>query len=217
MLTSSHLYLCSLKNGVLWIAVLMLFAASASAAGYGGYLGYAHSDGSVDFFGVDVDHDNDMVDFGFVLDTNLARDRLFNFRLNVGLQIGERTYKGPGGSFPEETVGFTVNSAFGFGIVRTPTLRLWLGPAIRVSVDGCTDCSGYDSTFVAVGAGPELGLNFNIGDHLTISPTLGYQYMYGADVLDGGGVDEIFDGGQHHVSLLFSIMFRTGSDSFPEP
>jgi hypothetical protein len=73
---------------------------------------------------------------------------------------------------------------------------------------------GYDSTFVGFGVGPEIGLNINIGDHLTISPSLGYRYMYGANTADSTGSDETLDGGQHPVSVLLNIFFRSGSDNF---
>jgi hypothetical protein len=218
MITDLRLYTRKMTNAALWVFVSILFAASANAGGYGGYVGYVHSEGSVEFdlfaSDIDIDHENDIFEFGFVLDTNLAQDRLFNYRLNVGVQNGEREYTERRGSLKEETAGVSINNVFGFGIVRTPSLRLWVGPAVRFSVDACTDCSGYDSTFIALGAGPEIGVNFNLGEHLTISPTLGYQYMYGTEFIEVGGEDEDFSGGQHHVSLLFSVMFRTGSDSF---
>ena len=68
--------------------------------------------------------------------------------------------------------------------------------------------------FLAFGAGPEIGLNFNIGSHLTIGPSLAYNYMFGVDFTDIFGFTDDFSGPQHHVSVLVNIFFRTGSDTY---
>jgi len=210
----------NLTFGPLWIIAALLIAGSAHATGWGGYVGYGRSEGYVEidtFFGtVDLDHNRDAVEFGFVLDTNLAQDRLFNYRLRVGLVAGDREYADGFDTVEEETFGVAIENTFGFGIVRTPTVRLWIGPSLRLEVDGCTDCDdfGYDSTFIGFGAGPEIGLNINIGDHFTIGPSVGYKYMYVANIDDSSGSDETFEGGQHQVSVLLNIFFRSGSDNF---
>jgi len=193
------------------ILTSLLLAGAANAAGFGGYLGLDYTEGDVDVFGLTVDHERSAVDLGFVMDTNLSRDRLFNYRLRLGMQAGKREYDIAGfGTVKEKTIGFAITNTFGFGIVRTPAVRLWIGPSIRFAVDDCTDCSGYDSVFLAIGGGPEIGLNYNVGRHLTIGPSLSYNYMFGVNIED----DEDFDGPQHQVSLLVNVFFRTESDSF---
>ncbi len=206
---------------ILWVVVFAFVATNAHASGFGGYVGYAHTTGTVEqeAGGPDLDHENNLVDFGFVFDTNLARDRTFNYRLNLGLQIGEREYSvsGSPAKLKEKTAGFSVNNSFGFGIVRTETMRVWLGPSIRIGLDGCTNCSGYDSLFVSAGAGGNVGVNFNIGERLTISPSFGYQYMYGANVWDDDFETSSVEGGQHHVSFLVNVLFRRSGDRFSFP
>jgi hypothetical protein len=225
--TRTHRY--SLKYGPLLTIAVILIAGSADAAGFGAYVGYARSEGEVEgeiFVDIEADHERDAAEFGFVLDTNLAQDRLFNYRLHVGFMRGKREYTvtNVNGidldcsrfdcSFKDETFGVAIDNTFGFGVLRTRTVRLWIGPTIRLAIDGCTDCSGYDSTFIGFGAGPTIGLNINIGDHFTVGPSLGYNYMLGANVVDSDGDDEAFTGGQHQISLLFNFFYRSGSDNF---
>ena len=70
---------------------------------------------------------------------------------------------------------------------------------------------------VTFGLAPVLGANFNIGSHVTLSLTAGYRGMVYAGELeynffpyDRG--DLTGDGGVAFVN--FSVMFRTGSDSY---
>jgi hypothetical protein len=51
--------------------------------------------------------------------------------------------------------------SFGFGIVRTPVFRLWLGPQFGF---GYAD-SGYGEVYFKLG--PVIGFNFNIGEIFT--------------------------------------------------
>lgn len=189
----------------------LAFAAPAQAIGFGGYAEYGHAEGESDLF---PDSSTDRWGLGFALDTNLAADRLFNYRLTVGYQNGKRDFDG-GGSV--DTDGFTMNHAFGFGVIRSPNFRFWLGPAVRLSVDVLdVPDSGIDLDIVDIsfGGGPEFGLNWNIGETMTLSTTLGYQLLYVGEIVDSDIADEGFDGFEHLVSLNLSFFFRLPSDKF---
>lgn len=194
-------------------ATLSLFATSAAqGAGFGGYVDYSNSDGEIDldFLG-DVDHETDRLGFGFIFDTNVARDRLFNYQLQVGYQHGWREYD-LGGDIDSD--GFTMNHAFGFSPLRTNTVRLWMGPAVRFSLESY-DVSGLD-TFIDVsgGAGPAVGLNVHMGPKVSAGLLLSYQYMLIGEILEDSGDSESFDGGEHLVTVGISLMFRTASDKY---
>ncbi len=62
---------------------------------------------------------------GLVLDTNLANNRIFNYRLKLG---GEALNVDRERSIDMSRLH--MQHIFGFGIVRTKVVRLWLGPSI---------------------------------------------------------------------------------------
>lgn len=201
----------------LLVASSLFLATQAQAVGFGGYVEYGHAEGDSDLF--DVESSTERFSVGFALDTALAADRLINFRLTLGYQHGERDFDGGGPTI--DTDGGTLNTALGFGVVRTPGFRLWLGPSVRLSVDALDVPSfgvGFDITDVSIGGGPVVGLNWNIGNRLTVSTTLAYQYLYIAEIADTDfGDDETFDAHEHLISVSLSFFFRTGGDRYREP
>ena len=189
----------------------LAFAAPAQAIGFGGYVEYGHAEGESDFF---PDSSTERVGVGFTLDTALATDRLFNYRLTIGYQHGWRDFDGFGDI---DSDGFTMNHAFGFGVFRNRNLRFWLGPAVRLGIDvlDVPDSGvGLDIVDVTFGGGPEFGLNWNIGESMTLSTTLAYQLMYVGEIVDTDFDTETFDGFEHLVTLNLSFFFRLPSDNF---
>ena len=96
------------------IGFSLLVGDVAHAAGFGGYLSYSKIDGGVDdlpFLG-DQDYESDRFGLGFVMDTNVAKDSLFNYRLEVGYQHSWREFDDFSGEI--ESDGFTINNTFGF-------------------------------------------------------------------------------------------------------
>ena len=78
---------------LLTFGCLALFAAPAWSGGVGGSFSYGDGDGDVDdtddFF-PDLDTSADYFEVGFTYDSNLAADRLFNYRMSANLQIVEQ-------------------------------------------------------------------------------------------------------------------------------
>ena len=221
----------------LMIAISTLFCAGPSLAfGVGAYFEYLHGDGELDsnltslFSGInDAEFEADKFGVGFALDTNLAQNRLFNYRLMIGYQKTNRDFDAvanvplPGSVFTLGNLdahGFSFNSAFGFGLLRRPHLRLWAGPAIRLGVDVFdTNNDDIDLVDFSAGGGPVVGLNFHAGQHLTIGLTAGYQYLYVGEILrldlpgseDGA---ETFDGHEHIAMANITFFFRSSGDQF---
>jgi hypothetical protein len=213
------------------LSFLVAFAPKqAFALGLGAYFEFLHGEGEVDFLGIDdLDFDSDKFGFGFALDTNLAENRLFNYRMTFGYQHTDRDLDDSilTGFFSDidynDANGFSFNNAFGFGIWRGPRHRLWAGPAIRLGVDvfdADTNLSNTDIDIVdaSVGGGPMIGLNLHAGENVTIGLTAGYQYLYVAEIVtvDTGGFDETesFDGHEHLVSANVTVFFRTAGDQY---
>jgi hypothetical protein len=210
--------------------MLAVVPGQSSALGLGAYFEFLHGEGEVDFLGFDDrDFDSDKFGFGFALDTNLAQNRLFNYRLTIGYQRTDRDLDdfdliGPFADLDNlDGDGFSFNNAFGFGLWRGPRHRLWAGPAIRLGVDVFdvdTNLINTDVDIVdfSVGGGPVIGLYLHAGQNVTVGLTAGYQYLYVAEIVDvdtGGFHDtDAFDGHEHLVSVNVTVFFRTAPDQF---
>ena len=152
------------------------------------------------------------------MDSNLAQDRLFNYRLNVGYDKLDVE----GDDWNDTTLelgGLVIDNTFGFGVLRTETFRLWLGPQVRLGFyGGETDNSGtkLEAALFAFGLAPVVGANWNLGDSFTLSLVAGYRFMGfagGVDLSDDSD-DGTFTGSGNMGFLNLSAMFRTGSDRF---
>ncbi|MBN1497307.1 MAG: hypothetical protein JXA07_11095 [Spirochaetes bacterium] len=129
---------------------------------------------------------------GLIVDSNAARNTLFNYRFTAGYERFVVTdpdldYEGD----PIHRVSMT--HTFGFGIARSEAVRFWIGPRIglhylflnksytewefspflgmlpqKVKID--LDALGVDVLLA-------LGLNFNIGQTVTLFIDLGFGYM----------------------------------------
>lgn len=116
---------------------------------------------------------------GLVMDTNLAYDRVFNYRMELG--AGYMSLGDVGDSLAINWVHY-----FGLGVVRTKTVRFWLGPLFTVVglADGVTGIMG--------GMGFAMGVNINVGEHVSFCITGSGRFVggyvadsvvYGADGL----------------------------------
>lgn len=214
---------------LLAVALCPSLPAASLATGFGAYFEYVHAEGEIDP-GLpnsgDADFDANKYGFGFALDTNLAEDRLFNYRLNLGFQHTNRHFDDfafQGNVFDLGHIdanGVNLNNAFGFGIWRGQNHRLWLGPSIRVAVDVYdTNDSNIDIVDVSAGGGAALGLNLHAGRNVTIGLTAGYQYLAVSEIVyidpDSGNDDtRTFDGHEHLVTANVTIFFRTRGDQY---
>jgi hypothetical protein len=131
---------------------------------------------------------------GLVLDTCVARQRLFNYRLALGYD----RYSSENEIYGEDagTVSFGMNRfsmyhTLGFGLLSTEQLRLWCGPQLGVCCSfgsgtgttyyyfmNYTTATGHELDYVMYGAslGLTLGLNFNLGKSLTLYVETGMRY-----------------------------------------
>jgi hypothetical protein len=172
---------------VTFICALLIigFSGNAYAIGLGAYSGAGTGSGDM------TDEDYSNVDstssvhsrFGFVLDSNVAKDRLFNYRLKIGYETMSVDWKSnitEGDLY--KASGLTISNTFGFGVLRNKAGRLWLGPEVKVSIMGADSQvpnTNMDSfTVIGLGIGLPVGMNLHIGNNLTIGFEGGYRYMF---------------------------------------
>ncbi len=79
-------------SGIVIAAVCFLTPTTSEAVGYGAYFEYGHGTGHVEPVGGDIEFDENKYGFGFALDTNVAKNSLFNYRLNIGYQRKNRDF-----------------------------------------------------------------------------------------------------------------------------
>ncbi|MCK5504369.1 MAG: hypothetical protein KAJ10_04370 [Thermodesulfovibrionia bacterium] len=168
---------------VLCLIVLCGFSASSAiAVGIGFYTGYSGGSAEWDLEDSDIitesyNADGKHINVGFVLDTTVAKDRVFNYRLKLGYD--DRIDKFDDGD-KVKLKGFVWSNAFGFGVVRTRIFRLWLGPQLDLLYyNGHPENDNdFDINLFGAGFGPVIGANFNIGSVVTLSLDGGYQFRY---------------------------------------
>lgn len=188
----------------------LLLAASVEAAGYGPYFEYARANGEMDHF----DFDANKYGVGFVVDTNVAKDRVFNYRFALGYQHHEREFdNGVEGEFN----GITMNHAFGFGLYRGRALRVWAGPSIRLSADVLhEDTDDLHVVDFSAGGGFQVGLNAHTDDRFSLAISFAYQYLYVGEVMFWEDYDDTdhFNGREHLCTLNVSFLFRSEGDRY---
>lgn len=173
-----------MKKIIMAFAVLALVfgfdLSTARAAGVGLFasMGSGSPDWTSDFtpfsFSTDMDHET----FGLVFDTNLATQRLFNYRLEIGrTELTAKNFAGTGTDFDLD--GFTMSHDFGFGAPLGQAVRFWLGPELRFTwVDGSLRGDPlYDMDLFGFGVGAAAGLNINLPANITLAVKAAYVMM----------------------------------------
>jgi len=207
---------------------VVLGASNAHAAGFGFYGSYGA--GTADWT-VDSSYSNS-TDFskrtnhlgaGLVMDTAPARDKLFNYQLNIGY---DRFSNNNGSAWgPVDFEGVLISNNFGFGGMISPTTRLWFGPELRVELanGSPSSYSNFKIRLFGIGIGPVLGVNFNTGEKQTFAVKAGYQYLHYTGEGNGGyshennaatGYSKSYDYDviEKLVYINLEFLFRTSGD-----
>lgn len=196
-----------LRQCALVVTVLLAFAPSAWATGLGLYFEYGNvPDGQFDMSFGDLNYEEDNFGTGFSVDTNVATDSVFNYRLDVGYQ---RVQQDLGRFGTTNSDGLVLDNAFGFGVFRNEHVRLWIGPSVRLNFDFFDGADAFD---FGVGAGPAIGLNIHTGDLISLGITTGYHFSYAVFVVDGSATG--LEGYESLLFLKFHLLFRTSGDRF---
>ncbi len=162
---------------LLFFTVEGFFHGNAQAAGFGFYgsVGEGNANWSPES-GPDFKKDTSHMGIGLALDTAPARDRLFNYQLNIGYERASHRNSNAWGTANFDC--FVISNNFGFGTLITPTTRLWFGPEVRIEwADGSASISNYRIQMFGLGVGPVMGINFNVGDNQTFVVKTGFLFM----------------------------------------
>jgi len=180
--------------------------AAARAAGFGAYVEYARGRQTIDYERIEEDFSNDRLGVGLVADNNLSRDHGLNVRASLGYLMTRNTVE-------DEAHGGAVDVSLGYGFLRTPRWRLWVGPVARFQVD-VYENDDADVTDLSVGGGVRLGVNWHPSPRLSLAPSLAYQFLHVRETIEDDLGKDHFDGYEHLVVLRLSVLFRSAGDVF---
>ena len=153
--------------------------------------------------------------FGMLFDSRVAGNRLFNFRMGLGLEYGMAT-----GLIDFSQVNINVDPTFGFGFLRTKVVRLWAGPQVRFGLGYGFGDYDYSVVRFNMGFGAVVGANFHLSRKISLGAETGYRYVFG---IGSGSVKQWYNNqdqnglavtGDYGVFFNFIIFFRSGEDQY---
>ena len=196
--------------------------ANAAGLGFYGSFGGGTANWSPDG-GPDFKKDTSHYSVGLAMDTAPARDKLFNYQLNIGYDRSSHNNSNAWGN--AEFDGFVISNDFGFGTLITPTTRLWFGPEVRLewAEGSANNITNYKLHMFGVGVGPVIGVNFNIGDRHTFALKTGFllvNYFSQGDGFYSASTKEVttystsdnYDVTEKMFYVTLEFLFRTSDD-----
>jgi hypothetical protein len=112
--------------------------------------------------------------------------------------------------------GLVIDNDFGFGVVRSGLIRLWLGPELRITYLSGDD-SGFDYDQSGFGIGPAAGVNVNLGDAMALAFKVGYLFNSYSGEMKGktpmaSTSDASYTMTEGLPTVNLALIFRFGSD-----
>lgn len=156
--------------------------------------------------------------FGIAFDTNIGKNKLFNYRL--GLEVMKQKVDTVDGfsCTGDCSFGTRVNmvNTFGFGVLRTQTVRLWVGPRINIAYDYDTGDYGYARVGYEFGIAPAVGVNVNLGRVVSLAADLDYRFAVAGGAYDNDfGDSGTYSGRTTGATARFYLLFRFGENFGP--
>ncbi len=207
-------------------ALLLAVPMIVSASGMGVYLPLSFGDSGTYTFNpddtdIEFDEDRDYkpaAGLGLAFDTNIGKDKLFNYRL--GLEYMQREVDEKNGNpCTFECTSSRVNmvNTFGFGVLRTKTVRLWVGPRLNIAWNW-QNSDDYQEYAFEIGIAPAIGVNVNLGRVVSLGFDADYRFastggVWSFDDIDFNGD---YSGTTRGATARFYVLFRFG-ETFDGP
>ncbi len=150
-----------------------------------------------------------LVGTDLTLDTAVAEDLLFNYRLNFDCETSysDSAFYGS----PYNINRFMCTNTFGFGLIRTRFVRLWLGPQLMSSYEFRSHDNYVSDAAVYNKLGAVAGINIHANERITFSVETGLRLPVDINIT-GSGLNARADNRIEPI-LGFKVMFRS-FDSF---
>lgn len=196
-------------------AVLFFICSSAWAIGLGGFVNFGTgktSWESDDDFEYTDDSSDSFYGIGFVLDTAVATNTIFNYRLNFGIEKWKRSFDETNDN--QKLTRYTIANTFGFGVLRDDKMRIWLGPQIFFGYGiGSWGRDDWVEGFFGIGAA--IGLNYHVDNTISLLLDVGLRRsgVWGtATATNNDSWD--FAGGTTSLNINVGVIGRFGGDSY---
>lgn len=206
------------------LSLLLAMPMVASAAGMGVYIPFHLTETE------DIDYDSGgsyefgykpSAGFGVAFDSNIGKDKLYNYRLGLEYSSTELdTIDGQtlSGTLTKDT--FNIINTFGFGVLRTKTVRLWVGPRINIQFENgeySSSTENVEQTSFGIGLAAAAGINVNLGRLVSLSADLDYHAVSIAGTEDysdifGYSDSEAYTGTNKGATARFYVLFRFGEE-----
>ena len=142
-----------------------------------------------------------------VMDTAVAKDRLFNYRLNIECANHTLRQERLHSSRTYQVNRLVWANTFGFGIVRTDLLRIWVGPQIALVYEFRNRDRVILGSSIYSTVGPVVGANIHTWEKVTLSFELGFRTGFVA------AIERPLAGIRPEPMASMRLIFR-GSDSY---
>lgn len=190
------------------LALLLLFIGvqPSLAARHGFFLDLSSGSGEAEWDSdtSSWDVDSDSFAGGYVFDTDPDPNKVFNYRLNVGL-VRQDIEDDFGGTI--KSTGIYAENIFGFAFIKNESFRWWGGPLVRVAYyAGEIENSSVDVDYAEFGLGLVTGMNFMAGDTM-LSPSLGVRFSGYAGEGEDAGYSEDIEGNATTLFLNLAVLF----------
>lgn len=184
---------------------------------------YEESGDSGDLEDSDVGSSVSKKGFGLMLDTAIAADRVFNYRLQFSYSSISIDMEDDMEDMDVEGKEIFLYNTFGFGVVRTQDVRFWLGPQFGIGyISGEYDFSGSDyldtNEFTVAGfnLGAIAGLNIHVGEVVSLAVDAGFRsnFLVGTTEMSYEAIDmkmeSVVSGSGIELFIDFGVLFRFG-------
>ena len=147
--------------------VVLILPATLSAFGMGLSIPFGttvehENSGSSDYYG--TWEEDSIIGLGLVTDTNIGKNRLYNWRFNLESSNLEDEY---GNEFDR----LSIVNTFGFALVRNKVVRFFMGPRINIGFEDRPN----GGSGVEFSVAPVAGVNINLGPVVSLGLDLDYK------------------------------------------
>ena len=222
------------KMKKLALSLLFVLPMIVSAAGMGVYIPFSVGDTAQLSNENDQDYDTfdqtldfkPAVGFGIAFDSNIGKDKLFNYRIGleyVNAEMDTSTIRGYtqscGGHDRCDMTRINLVQTFGFGVLRTKTVRLWVGPRINIAWNYRSN--DYDAGYYTAnesevafefGIAPAVGVNVNLGRVVSLAFDVDYRVAGVVGAWNDDGDTGSYSGTVKGATARFSLLFRFGEE-----
>ncbi len=204
------------------LVVVLIFAPFASlfAAGMGFHIPILlHSKATIDngYYGNSDDevYYTSSTGKGITFDTNIGKNRLFNYRLSlesVRLQIDEINGQKCQGDCTSTRLSMV--NTFGFALIQSREIRLWIGPRFNFATNnengsGTSTSRDNVDSYTEFSLGLATGVNFNINRAFALAVDIDYRASAGVIFEDEDDQDSDSDRIEGTTLRVYAL-FRFG-------